>query len=96
MASYDDMCNDAPSIIVLWDRTQFARKEYRCDRCGNVLPTGERYASLGIVTDGEFRHERTHVGAHRYPSGCPSIGLKDAADLAVQFACDKARYFPDA
>jgi hypothetical protein len=83
------LTQDAPEIVILWDRQPTARKEYRCDCCGDPLPAGERYSSVGLREDGEFRHKRTHLGSWRYPSGCPRIGARDRADEQAQFERDQ-------
>ena len=81
---------DAPDIRILWQKASRARKEYHCDRCGDALPVGELYESLGIIIDGEFRHERTHCGPM-----CPHERVKALAEDLAQYNADKVRYFPD-
>jgi hypothetical protein len=44
--------------------------------------------------DGVFEYQKTHLGAYRYPSGCPSIGAKDREGEAQQFEADR-HLFPD-
>jgi len=85
---------EAPVIRVLWQRKPHARKPYVCEQCREPIAPGERYESVGLIEDGAFRHMTLHINAAQYPSGCPSTGQRDAAELADQFEKDRAAFFP--
>jgi hypothetical protein len=90
---YDNV-DQAPDVTVLWERSPVARIVHLCDRCNDEIAPGTRYCSTGLRVDGVFEYIKTHVGAYRYPSGCPSVGARDRADEAAQFKADRA-LFPD-
>lgn len=85
----------APSVTVIWDKTPVARIPHLCAHCGGKIEPGTRYQSVGRIVDGKFEAEKTHRWAYQYPSGCPGIGDKDKAELADQYARDKAEIFPE-
>ncbi len=91
---YDDARHDAPDIRVLWDRKSHARKPYNCDCCGEGIAKGERYQSIGILEDDDFRHHRTHVDAYQALSGCPTIRAREKAEAEAQFEADR-QLFPE-
>ncbi|OCC05082.1 hypothetical protein BA190_09205 [Labrys sp. WJW] len=73
--------SDAPSFTHLRSASHMARKPYTCCRCRQEIEAGNRYDVNVYLSDGDFIHERMHVGAYLYPSGCPSIREKDIADM---------------
>jgi hypothetical protein len=80
--------DEAPDIRILWDKTPVARKQYRCDRCGEMIEPGTKYSTVGLREDGAFRHDRTHRFANFYPSGCPTLGERDRAEIAKDHSDD--------
>lgn len=76
-----DWQGEAPSITVLWDKRPKARRPHLCDRCNDEVAVGQQYESRGWREDGEFKSEKLHLFAHRYPSGCPSIKPRDIAEI---------------
>lgn len=72
---------EGPDIVLLWEKTPKARKPHLCDRCNEPIAVGEQYESAGWREDGEFQFRKCHRWAYHYPSGCPSIGAKDKAEL---------------
>ncbi|ARR53453.1 hypothetical protein HY78_08455 [Rhizorhabdus wittichii DC-6] len=87
---YDYAPDEAPEVIVLWDRKPTARRPHRCDRCGEEIGLGERYESTGVKTDGQFEHLKRHLGAYAWPSHCPSLRAKELAEIAADEAADLA------
>lgn len=81
---------DAPDVRVLWQKTQKASKPYQCSCCKSVIEKGARYTSWGMLVDGVFEYSRHHEDAYRYPSGCPTIGAKDRAEVEAKIAKDQA------
>ena len=77
MFSHDQ---DAPDYRKVWDKVQRATKNYDCAFCKEVIETGTLYESHGYYLDGEFFHDRQHLWASRYPSGCPKYHERDRLD----------------
>lgn len=71
----------APDIRVLWSKTPRARKPHLCDCCGEEIAPGAKYESRGWIEDGEHKTEKIHLFAYQYPSGCPTRGAKDRAEI---------------
>lgn len=92
--SMRDMRDSAPDIRIIWDKSPVARKEHRCDCCGETITIGKRYESRGIVEDGAFRAEKLHRWAYQYPSGCPGRRERDLAELREQAAKDDVLFNP--
>lgn len=82
-AELPDYDYEGPDIRVLWDKTPKARKAHRCDACGEEIAAGEVYESRGYTEDGAFKAEKLHRWAYLYPSGCPTRGALDAAEIAA-------------
>ena len=78
-----DGMDEAPDIVVLWDRKPVARKVHRCDRCAEEIVIGERYEDTGLTTDGVFERLKRHLGAYAWPSGCPALRDKELAEIAA-------------
>lgn len=80
--------HEGPTVRVLWDKTQRARRPYICGCCNAHIEVGAVYESRGYIEDGEFKTEKTHRWAYRYPSGCPRFMQRDKAEAAEQFEKD--------
>lgn len=91
---WPDNQDQAPDVTTLWQKQPVARKPHLCACCGEAIPPGTHYSSTGMRVDGVFEYQKTHLGAYRYPSGCPSIGAKDREGEAQQFEADR-HLFPD-
>lgn len=81
---------DAPDVVMLWDRTHTARKSRECQMCHEQIEIGQRYQSTGMRVDGVFEHWVRHENGERYPSGCPKLGAIDKAEAEEQFSKDQA------
>lgn len=76
--------NDAPEVLVLWDRAHTARKPRECSMCNEAINPGEKYHSTGMRVDGVFEHFVRHQYGERYPSGCPKLRERDLQDMETE------------
>ena len=82
--------NDAPTVVILWDRSPRSRADRKCAMCGDTIAAGEKYDSTGMLVDGVFEHFVRHPNGERYPSGCPKQAVIDRAEAEAQFVADEA------
>lgn len=67
----------APSVTTLWERRRTARKPYTCYIRSDPIPAGEKYTSIGLISDGEFQY-----------LACPRFAEQDRREAREQFAKD--------
>ena len=79
MCGWDE--HEAPVVRILWNKTPRARRSHQCGRCNEEIVPGTVYESVGLVEEGSFLHEKRHLYAYRYPSGCPSFAAIDRAEM---------------
>lgn len=75
----DPWNDDAPTVSLISDTTQRARKAYTCDTCPlpgaprtNVIPKGQMYRRERGAIDGEIYVVRRCVGGCPHTADCPS------------------------
>lgn len=86
---------EPPTVRVLWNKTPMARRPHLCCICGEEIAAGTRYESVGVLIDGDFEATKQHLRTTDHVSGCPRFAERDKAELAAQFAADKAAFFPE-
>lgn len=52
-------------MIIIEDKIKKARKEHKCELCGEVIQKGEKYNCLTCVDDGIITH-KTHLDCLKY------------------------------
>jgi|GEM_PF-2375266 hypothetical protein len=68
---------DGDAQPTLWRETvRSARKNHRCDDCGGLIPSGQKYKRIDYKWEGEFDSCKVCIGCQeiRKVFSCPAVG----------------------